>query len=60
MRLLVFGPTSMTTALKSDRKTAACELEAIGDRLVFVDEMGPNTALTPLYAWSRREGSGRR
>ena len=23
-------------------------------RLVFVDEMGANTALCPLYAWSRR------
>jgi hypothetical protein len=23
-------------------------------RLVFVDEMGSNTSLTPLYAWSRR------
>ena len=24
------------------------------ERLVFVDEMGTNTSLTPLYAWSRR------
>jgi transposase len=24
------------------------------DRLVFVDEMGANTSLAPLYAWSRR------
>jgi transposase len=24
------------------------------DRLVFVDEMGTNTSLAPLYAWSRR------
>src|SRR5215208_1392358 len=24
------------------------------DRLVFVDEMGTNTSLSPLYAWSRR------
>jgi transposase len=24
------------------------------DRLVFVDEMGANTSLSPLYAWSRR------
>ena len=24
------------------------------DRLVFVDEMGSNTSLAPLYAWSRR------
>ena len=24
------------------------------DRLVFVDEMGTNTSLTSLYAWSRR------
>jgi hypothetical protein len=23
-------------------------------RLVFVDEMGTNTALAPLYAWSKR------
>ena len=23
-------------------------------RLVFVDEMGSNTSLSPLYAWSRR------
>jgi len=28
------------------------DLEA--DRLVFVDEMGTNTSLAPLYAWSRR------
>jgi len=25
-------------------------------RFVFVDEMGTNTSLSPLYAWSRREG----
>ncbi len=24
------------------------------DRLVFVDEMGANTSLAPLHAWSRR------
>jgi hypothetical protein len=24
------------------------------DRLVFVDELGANTSLSPLYAWSRR------
>ena len=24
------------------------------NRLVFVDEMGTNTSLAPLYAWSRR------
>jgi hypothetical protein len=24
------------------------------ERLVFVDEMGANVSLTPLYAWSRR------
>ena len=24
------------------------------DRFVFVDEMGSNTSLRPLYAWSRR------
>jgi hypothetical protein len=24
------------------------------DRLVFVEEMGVNTSLAPLYAWSRR------
>jgi len=24
------------------------------ERLVFVDEMGANTSLAPLYAWSRR------
>jgi DDE superfamily endonuclease len=27
---------------------------AIARRLVFVDEMGANTSLTPLYAWARR------
>lgn len=25
-----------------------------GGRLVFVDEMGSNVSLAPLYAWSRR------
>jgi hypothetical protein len=24
------------------------------ERLVFVDEMGANVSLSPLYAWSRR------
>ena len=24
------------------------------DRLVFVDEMGANVSLSPIYAWSRR------
>jgi transposase len=28
-------------------------------RLVFVDEMGANTALCPLYAWSKRGERGR-
>ena len=28
------------------------------DRLVFVDEMGTNTSLAPLYAWSRRGEAG--
>jgi hypothetical protein len=35
----------------------ACSLVAGGleaQRLVFVDEMGTNTSLAPLYAWSRR------
>jgi hypothetical protein len=27
---------------------------ADAERLVFVDEMGANVSLTPLYAWSRR------
>ena len=27
------------------------------ERLVFVDEMGANVSLTPLYAWSRVGGS---
>jgi hypothetical protein len=34
------------------RALAAGALEA--DRMVFVDEMGTNTSLAPLYAWSRR------
>jgi transposase len=34
------------------RALVAEALEA--DRLVFVDEMGTNTSLAPLYAWSRR------
>ena len=25
-----------------------------GERLVFVDEMGTNVSLSPLYAWSRK------
>jgi transposase len=33
------------------RTLLAGELDA--DRLVFVDEMGANTSLLPLYAWSR-------
>jgi transposase len=28
--------------------------EICAERLVFVDEMGTNTSLAPLYAWSRR------
>jgi hypothetical protein len=32
----------------------ACETEP--KRLVFVDEMGTNTSLSPLRAWSRRGG----
>ena len=34
------------------RALVAGELDA--RRLVFVDEMGTNTSLAPLYAWSRR------
>ena len=34
------------------RTLVAAELDA--DRLVFVEEMGANTSLFPLYAWSRR------
>jgi transposase len=34
------------------RALVAGEIEA--RRLVFVDEMGSNTSLAPLYAWSRR------
>jgi transposase len=34
------------------RALVARGLEA--ERLVFVDEMGTNTSLAPLYAWSRR------
>ncbi len=28
--------------------------EVCAERLVFVDEMGSNTSLSPLYAWSRK------
>jgi hypothetical protein len=28
--------------------------EIHAERLVFVDEMGANTSLAPLYGWSRR------
>jgi transposase len=34
------------------RSLVAREVHA--ERLVFVDEMGANTSLAPLYAWSRR------
>jgi hypothetical protein len=34
------------------RVLVAGEIEA--ERLVFVDECGANTSLSPLYAWSRR------
>lgn len=34
------------------RTLVASEIDA--GRLVFVDEMGSNTALSPLYAWSRK------
>ena len=34
------------------RALAAGRTEA--SRLLFVDEMGSNTSLAPLYAWSRR------
>jgi transposase len=34
------------------RLMVAREVDA--DRLVFVDEMGTNVSLSPLYAWSRR------
>ncbi|MCA1718626.1 MAG: transposase, partial [Actinobacteria bacterium] len=30
------------------------EAEIDAERLVFVDEMGANTSLSPLHAWSRR------
>ena len=36
------------------RVLVAGEIDA--QRLVFVDEMGSNTSLAPLYAWSRRGG----
>jgi hypothetical protein len=29
-------------------------LEVDADRLVFVDEMGTNISLSPLYSWSRK------
>ncbi len=34
------------------RLLVATELDA--ERFVFVDEMGTNVSLSPLYAWSRR------
>src|SRR5215204_1342825 len=34
--------------------TVAGEAGIDAERLVFVDEMGTNTSLAPLYAWSRR------
>ena len=34
------------------KATVAGEIDA--GRLVFVDEMGANVSLSPLYAWSRR------
>src|SRR3712207_7776408 len=34
------------------RLLVAGEVDA--DRLVFVDEMGTNVSLSPLYAWSRK------
>jgi len=34
------------------RALVAGQIDA--DRLVFVDEMGTNTSLAPLYAWSRK------
>ncbi len=34
------------------RALVAGEIRA--ERLVFVDEMGSNTSLSPLYAWSRK------
>jgi hypothetical protein len=34
------------------RLLVAREVDA--ERLVFVDEMGTNVSLSPLYAWSRR------
>ena len=34
------------------RALVAGEVDAA--RLVFVDEMGANVSLSPLYAWSRR------
>jgi hypothetical protein len=34
------------------RLLVAGEVDA--ERLVFVDEMGTNVSLSPLYAWSRR------
>ena len=33
--------------------------EGLGaERLVFVDEMGTNTSLAPLYTWSRKGRAG--
>lgn len=36
------------------RALVAGEAGIEAERLVFVDEMGANTSLAPLYAWSRR------
>ena len=43
------------------RALVAGEEAGIGaERLVFVDEMGANTSLAPLHAWSRRGERARR
>ena len=52
------GASERDEFLRSDwRALVAGHIDA--RRLVFVDEMGSNTSLAPLYAWSRREGSER-
>ncbi len=38
------------------RVMVASEAGIDARRLVFVDEMGTNTSLAPLYGWSRRGG----
>ena len=48
-------------AVESDEfLSAAWRVTVVGplepQRLVFVDKVGPNTLLYPLYAWSKRGG----